>query len=1057
MRTPHPALCLAVSLTLASCFSGGAETRAPATAAAAPREDGAPGLSAPRSRGDAVGRANSLFPLGAELASKSGELSPLAGGAIEAARRLATEGELRPPAPALLARPDGPDQKALPLEALRVATVLSATRARTLVDCTFRNPFDRVLQGTLMVRLPDGASPARLGMFQGTGLAVSPRAGGPSDAPPSSEAASVASFLLPPRLPSPEALLGADLPLSSSYTSGPLSVAWGELRPARVVGKDQGTEVYEAVTRRRIDPALLEWAGGDSFSARIFPIAARGRKRVFFVYDQPLLEVAGRATVALAVPRELPPAFRLETAAQGSAWREAQLVTSAGPEALEERPTPGWLRRETEMHATDRPAKGVEGAFLLSAAPRDTRVQAGLAEAPGIPGTLVHARLRPLVRERTDARTGEAAFLVDTSLSGRTRLAASFGKLLREILERDATIERFRVIAFDVRAHALTDGAVPNTPAAREAALRAIEARTLEGATSVEAAMAALDASLGGGPVAPGAPRPTVFLLSDAQATWGLDDARALEKRFPRLFALRWVGYRLGDAAVDRPLLSALTRAGGRIVEVPGVGDLAAAATAHRSLPLGLRDVRVEGAAALDVSVEGAPRALFPGQTLEVAVRLAPGADARAAEVVLETEAGPQRFPLAQAAPSDAAAARAWAEATARALLALETKEADRQALALSQRFGIVNRVASLLILETDAEYAQWKIEEAPLDLAACARAAREREAGRPAGAPDDAALDAKAHSFLDAIAGARPEAGRGAWRAASEGRDAIKERGGSPPARPTWGERVDPVQAWRAATARRAWARGAEDELSLRLLSSIVEEAPRDARALRLVAFTLMEWRAHEDAAALFARVRRQRPREPQALLCEAVALEALGRLDEAAHRLEIVLAGAFDQRWERFAKDGARRQYARLLDALPARLSEAASARRSALGLPKEAPRFEAALYWNLDDTDVDMHIERAGILGREVFYGNRTSGDGELLWDNTAGLGPEIYTDGARPPSEVFVHYFGTRSVEGTVPSATLLIVRGPEGTEARAAVLADARDKVTLWPAGAAPLE
>src|SRR5262249_22979934 len=49
---------------------------------------------------------------------------------------------------------------------------------------------------------------------------------------------------------------------------------------------------YEEVTRRRIDPALLEYAGGNTFSGRVFPIPAKGFSRVIVAYEE-LLPVIG--------------------------------------------------------------------------------------------------------------------------------------------------------------------------------------------------------------------------------------------------------------------------------------------------------------------------------------------------------------------------------------------------------------------------------------------------------------------------------------------------------------------------------------------------------------------------------------------------------------------------------------------------------------------------------------------------------------------------------------------------------------------------------------------
>lgn len=62
----------------------------------------------------------------------------------------------------------------------------------------------------------------------------------------------------------------------------------GELIEADVVEKQRAREIYETILREKRDPGLLEWAGGNIFKARVFPIEARSEKRVKIVYTQVL-------------------------------------------------------------------------------------------------------------------------------------------------------------------------------------------------------------------------------------------------------------------------------------------------------------------------------------------------------------------------------------------------------------------------------------------------------------------------------------------------------------------------------------------------------------------------------------------------------------------------------------------------------------------------------------------------------------------------------------------------------------------------------------------------
>src|SRR5439155_22987336 len=61
---------------------------------------------------------------------------------------------------------------------------------------------------------------------------------------------------------------------------------WGRLQEGRIVSKEKALETYEEIVRGRIDPGLLEYAGGNTFSGRVFPIQAKGYNRVILAYEE---------------------------------------------------------------------------------------------------------------------------------------------------------------------------------------------------------------------------------------------------------------------------------------------------------------------------------------------------------------------------------------------------------------------------------------------------------------------------------------------------------------------------------------------------------------------------------------------------------------------------------------------------------------------------------------------------------------------------------------------------------------------------------------------------
>ncbi|MDR1126428.1 MAG: hypothetical protein LBM64_10315, partial [Deltaproteobacteria bacterium] len=62
----------------------------------------------------------------------------------------------------------------------------------------------------------------------------------------------------------------------------------GELRPGVPVAKARGQEVFDEVARRNVDPALLEATRGNAYRLRLYPLPARGVRRVAVRVMQPL-------------------------------------------------------------------------------------------------------------------------------------------------------------------------------------------------------------------------------------------------------------------------------------------------------------------------------------------------------------------------------------------------------------------------------------------------------------------------------------------------------------------------------------------------------------------------------------------------------------------------------------------------------------------------------------------------------------------------------------------------------------------------------------------------
>ena len=78
-----------------------------------------------------------------------------------------------------------------------------------------------------------------------------------------------------------------------------------ELVEADVVEKQRAREIYEEILRERRDPGLLEWAGGNLFKARVFPIEPHSEKRIKITYTQVLPMKGGGYRYSYALQSEM--------------------------------------------------------------------------------------------------------------------------------------------------------------------------------------------------------------------------------------------------------------------------------------------------------------------------------------------------------------------------------------------------------------------------------------------------------------------------------------------------------------------------------------------------------------------------------------------------------------------------------------------------------------------------------------------------------------------------------------------------------------------------------
>jgi hypothetical protein len=505
------------------------------------------------------------------------------------------------------------DGTGLALVALKARAVLDDPLAFTELALTFENPSDRVLEGTFSIALPQGAAISRFAMKNDAG--------------------------------------------------------WQE---GEVVEKQQARAAYEDFLHRRQDPALLEQAAGNEFSARVFPIPAHGKKELVVSYSQ---ELTRRRPYVLPLAG-LPAIGRVDV--------EAYAAGKAAP---------------VQVLAKDNLEP--KGDFRV-----DPKL---LGDRVGVrSGNLVLARVTPVASSQPEP-LGAVVLLVDTSASRALGMLEE-GRILRRLCAGIARASGPRtpvvIAAFDQTIEPLFEGAAGDVGDAVVARMRQ---RLALGASNLGAALA------WAGEHARARSIRRVVVLGDGVPTAGETggtELRGIARSLASSGVERLDAVALGGIR-DEALLASLVNAGlprGGVVVDGAASDEETWRRLNEATRSGL-EVRVENASftfpqRVDGVQAGDEVLVYANVPDELPVRLSVGGGPLTAPSLARVER-----PLLE---------RAWAGAKLASLVERERVEGPSGALStemvgISTRYRVLSPKTSLLVLETDADYQRFGIDRRAL------------------------------------------------------------------------------------------------------------------------------------------------------------------------------------------------------------------------------------------------------------------------------------------------------------------------------------------------------
>jgi hypothetical protein len=486
----------------------------------------------------------------------------------------------------------------------------------------------------------------------------------------------------------------------------------GVIRHATPVVKRREIIEYIWVPGPWRDPALLSWKQGNTFELRIFPIPARGERRVRIAYTESLPLVTGGRRYTLPLPAEgahaRPEAFTLDL----------KVGTELAPDDLRVR-NYEVVRKEVEggvtlsqMTRSFRPRGDLVVEIPDTQAMDDLETlgwRAGSTADGAKNEAFLALTLRPELAEARAKEAGprDVVIIADTSYGMQKLRLQRAAEILRGIV---AGLDGDRV---QVLACATTCRSFGPFETASESLARDLAARlgTVEPLGSSRLVAAFGEAAKVLGDTQP--ERRRVIYLGDGVQTVGeLDPARVVEAAREALGETRVTAVALGGET-DTTMLAGLAKThAGSFIDLASVGSIEATTRKilARQLLAPLTDIELS---LPDGLVEVAPSSLgdlWPGEERVVAARYTGTNERVRGDVVLRGtlagEAVERRWSIDTELATSAGNAfvpRLWAERRIADLGRNDDLGTKKEIVALSQAHHLLSRHTSLLVLESPA------------------------------------------------------------------------------------------------------------------------------------------------------------------------------------------------------------------------------------------------------------------------------------------------------------------------------------------------------------------
>jgi predicted Zn-dependent protease len=481
----------------------------------------------------------------------------------------------------------------------------------------------------------------------------------------------------------------------------------GTLMEGGMAERDYARNVYESIVYRKRDPALLEWVDGSTFKMRIFPLEGRQEKRIILSYTQRLPVLYGRTSYRFPAANSTHQVG--DWSFHARVRNGADLAWSCDSHTLTAARDKGDLLLDASMKDA-RADRDVSLALDERAGERAESVHFAVAEQDG--ANYLMLRFRPVLSGYGDpVERKDWVFLFESSGDRDPVLGRVQIDVIRSLLEWAQPDDTFMVLAAGTQVRRFAPEPRPVTPENVQAAVAFLENSPLIGALDLGRALTEAE------PLLKAARNPYLVHVGSGIAAMGERRDDALARHVPD--RARYVGVGVDKRWARSFMKLAAERSGGYFTQINPdepvawrAFDLAATLNTPRLL-----DVRVlDGEGRIDflpwaTSVaqgeEICAVARYEGQPLphRVAVR-----------AVLNGRPWVQLLDVQNVVEKADYLPRTWAKLETERLLAEDPVKHKDRIVALSKAMYVMTPFTSLLVLENEDMYQEYKVDRGRKD-----------------------------------------------------------------------------------------------------------------------------------------------------------------------------------------------------------------------------------------------------------------------------------------------------------------------------------------------------